>query len=599
MIKKIHYCWFGGKKLPKDVKKCIATWEKMLPDYEIIEWNEEKFDVNSVPFVKQAYDNKKWAFVSDYVRTYALYEQGGLYLDTDVKILKNVEDIIDKNLVFGYEDSGYFGTAVIATNITHNPYIKEILEYYSNIEDFNVDIIYNYANPAIITRIINKYPVELQKNGVKIFNKNVTVYPRDYFYPLSYNYSEKVYTKNTCMVHLFNGTWTDKGERRTIGLYRKFGLGLGGTLNKIIDSIFSIKSRIKNIIYGIYKFFRMKYSIYINRNKRVKNIEEQIKRLNSDYIVICDPDVREVKEKVEDNFERNIIEIRQQHTKKEAQMIAEKICDSKVKMVVFNDYSRGWDQIIKTIKSINKDITIKNVIYYGNSYFSDAFYWENNNNLLDLYFKGMIDEFGVYNKTLHEFYLSKGYKCSLLYNKIKIENKEKNPKNSSGKSAIKIGMYYTGDKTENNIYNQLAAVSMIENSKLDCIPLNYKISGIAKKMNITLSGNSMMPSNIELEKQMEKNDVNLYITLINKDSMIPIQSLEQGVPCLISRMNNVFNNKKLEKYLLVENPEDIIGIHNKILNAIENRKVVLNEYAEWKKQYSNNALEKIRNFLKD
>ena len=129
MIKKIHYCWFGGKKLPKDVKKCIATWKKMLPDYEIIEWNEEKFDVNSVPFVKQAYDNKKWAFVSDYVRTYALYEQGGLYLDTDVKILKNVEDIIDKNLVFGYEDSGYFGTAVIATNIKNNPYIKGVCRW--------------------------------------------------------------------------------------------------------------------------------------------------------------------------------------------------------------------------------------------------------------------------------------------------------------------------------------------------------------------------------------------------------------------------------------------------------------------------------------
>ena len=216
MIKKIHYCWFGGKKLPKDVKKCIATWKKMLPDYEIIEWNEEKFDVNSVPFVKQAYDNKKWAFVSDYVRTYALYEQGGLYLDTDVKILKNVEDIIDKNLVFGYEDSGYFGTAVIATNIKNNPYIKDILDFYNNIKDFNVDIIYNYANPAIITKSISKYHVKKLENGVKIFNDEVYVYPRDYFYPLSYNYSEKIYTKNTCMVHLFNGTWTDKGERRTI-----------------------------------------------------------------------------------------------------------------------------------------------------------------------------------------------------------------------------------------------------------------------------------------------------------------------------------------------------------------------------------------------
>ena len=89
MVKKIHYCWFGGKKLPKSVEDCIKTWKKFLPDYEIKQWDESNFDVNSFPFVKEAYESKKWAFVSDYVRIYALYNEGGLYLDTDVKILKN------------------------------------------------------------------------------------------------------------------------------------------------------------------------------------------------------------------------------------------------------------------------------------------------------------------------------------------------------------------------------------------------------------------------------------------------------------------------------------------------------------------------------
>ena len=79
MEKKIHYCWFGGKKLPKSVEQCIKTWKEQLPDYEITEWNENNFDINVCPFVKQAYENKKWAFVSDYARIYALYNEGGIY----------------------------------------------------------------------------------------------------------------------------------------------------------------------------------------------------------------------------------------------------------------------------------------------------------------------------------------------------------------------------------------------------------------------------------------------------------------------------------------------------------------------------------------
>lgn len=175
MNKIIHYCWFGGKKLPREVKKCIKTWEKMLPDYEIKEWNENNFDINCCPFVKEAYENKKWAFVSDYARIYALYNEGGLYLDTDMKIIKNVSEFLDKDMFMGYEDSGYIGTAVIGVKEKKNKYIKEILDFYNNLEHFYLQSINNYTNPIIITKILNKYNYEIDEKGIKIYDEHIYI----------------------------------------------------------------------------------------------------------------------------------------------------------------------------------------------------------------------------------------------------------------------------------------------------------------------------------------------------------------------------------------------------------------------------------------
>ena len=177
--KVIHYCWFGGKKLPKSVEDCIKTWKKFLPDYEIKQWDESNFDVNSFPFVKEAYESKKWAFVSDYVRIYALYNEGGLYLDTDVKILKDPTDVLNKEVVLGYEDSGYVGTAMIYAQNPQNKYIKEILDYYGKIKHFEPEIMYNFANPVIITKILKQYESKVNEEGIRIFDDNIYVYPRD------------------------------------------------------------------------------------------------------------------------------------------------------------------------------------------------------------------------------------------------------------------------------------------------------------------------------------------------------------------------------------------------------------------------------------
>lgn len=247
----IHYCWFGGKKLPREVKKCIKTWKKNLPGYEIKEWNEQNFDINICPFVKEAYENKKWAFVSDYARLSALYQEGGIYLDTDMKIIKDISHILENEMFWGYEDSGYIGTAVIGSKDKHNKYLREIMDYYKTIEHFDIKNIYNNANPAIITKILEKYDFEINEDGVKVYDGKIAIYPREYFYPLSYNYSEKIFTKNTCMVHLFKGTWTSLGERRTAAIYRKFGLKLGKKINNFLNKIGDLKAQIVKVCKGI------------------------------------------------------------------------------------------------------------------------------------------------------------------------------------------------------------------------------------------------------------------------------------------------------------------------------------------------------------
>ena len=158
MKKYIHYCWFGGNSLPKLAKKCIESWKKYLPDYEIIEWNEKNFDINLCPFVKEAYDNKKWAFVSDYARLYALYKYGGLYLDTDVEILRDIEFLKNDEMFMGREDENFFATAVIGVKEENNKYIRKILDYYDSLSGFDPNIdVFNYANPRILTRIITEY----------------------------------------------------------------------------------------------------------------------------------------------------------------------------------------------------------------------------------------------------------------------------------------------------------------------------------------------------------------------------------------------------------------------------------------------------------
>lgn len=598
MVKKIHYCWFGGKELPKSVKQCIATWKKMLPDYEIKEWNEKNFNINECQFVKEAYENKKWAFVSDYARIYALYQEGGIYFDTDMKVLKDVSNIVDKDMFLGYEDSGYVGTAVIGVKEKENKYIKEILDYYNGLEHFNPEIMYNYANPVIITKTIKKYDSVTNEEGIKIFDNKIYVYPRDYFYPLSYNYAEKVYTKNTCMVHLFNATWTDNGEKRVIGINRKFGPTLGKTINSAIDKIFGFKNTIVQYLKRMYNFARMKYSIYVNRTKRVKRIKEELAQKDKKYIVICNPENIEENIGIKELFDNHIFELREMHTKKEAKLIAKSISELNIENVIFNSYANGWDTIMAELKMLNRKINIKILISGGTVLIAENDNsWNSWNTIIDIYNKGNIDEFVFFKKSLYEFYKKKGYNAKHIMKYAQIKDIEKYKEAKEKKDYIKIGLYEAYDTANQNPYSQLNAVSLIENCKLDCVPLNYKISMTARKYNINLSGTSGNISKEELYKKMANNDLNLYLTLMDTSKMLPLESLELGTVCLVGSNYECFDGSELEKYLVVDKVDNIIEIHDKIKYALENKEKILNIYKEWKEKYIKEAKDSLEKLI--
>lgn len=237
MEKIIHYCWFGKGKKNKKILKCIDSWKKYLPNWKIKEWNEENFDISSNKYVKQAYDLKKYAFVSDYVRMYALFNEGGLYLDTDIEIRRNFEkELFNKKMIISYELDNTVMTGLIYT-VNNNPIIKEALEYYQDkefiISNGKIDDI---PNTMFFSEIIKNKGFFL--NGKYIEKDRISIYPYDYFCAFDMKNSCYNITSNTYAIHHYDGSWQ---------------CGLNLLLSKFRRKIFGIIGRknitkIKNII---------------------------------------------------------------------------------------------------------------------------------------------------------------------------------------------------------------------------------------------------------------------------------------------------------------------------------------------------------------
>lgn len=218
MIPKIiHYCWFGRGKKNEIIIKCIESWKRILPDYQIVEWNEDSFDIEMNHFVKEAYDAKKWAFITDYVRLYALNKFGGIYLDSDVEVLRPLDRFLDHRAFSGFEDNNLIPTGIMASEKEH-PWILKLLMYYDNrhfIKDNGqLDM---RPNTKIISEISEKYfGYESEKanaNDYLVLKDDLHIYPWYFFCPKSHLDGRVNLKDDSYTIHHFNGSWLTKKQK--------------------------------------------------------------------------------------------------------------------------------------------------------------------------------------------------------------------------------------------------------------------------------------------------------------------------------------------------------------------------------------------------
>ena len=208
--KVIHYCWFGRNPLPDYAKKYIATWKQYFPGYQIKEWNEDNFDVNMIPYISEAYKAKKFAFVSDYARFWILYHYGGIYFDTDVEVIKNMDDIIEKGPFMGIENlatEGKFQTVNAGLGLA----AEKGMDFYKRVLDNYAGYHFIMPDGSLNLRTVVQYvTVELVKSGLKRSNEiqkcaGMYIYPKDYFNPKGGDVMR--ITKNTRTIHQFSSSW--------------------------------------------------------------------------------------------------------------------------------------------------------------------------------------------------------------------------------------------------------------------------------------------------------------------------------------------------------------------------------------------------------
>ncbi|MBQ7300538.1 MAG: glycosyl transferase [Clostridia bacterium] len=253
--KTIHYCWFGGNPKPKLAEKCIKSWKKYCPDYEIIEWNEDNFDISSCPlYVRQAYELKKWPFVTDYVRLKVVYDHGGIYMDTDVELKKSLDSLLEYQAYFGFEKGKYIATGLgFGAEAGANILVDLMKDYYDIsfiLSDGSID---RTPCPKRNTQTFQKWGLKLDDNR-QILREEILILPTIYLCPIDYETRLMRYSMKTISIHWFAAAWQTEQEKEWWKIKQKRNRKW-----KMNDTIIHLPNRLVCKLLGVEKYEKVKH----------------------------------------------------------------------------------------------------------------------------------------------------------------------------------------------------------------------------------------------------------------------------------------------------------------------------------------------------
>ena len=320
--------------------------------------------------------------------------------------------------------------------------------------------------------------------------------------------------------------------------------------------------------------------------------------VNAEYIALYNPTWLGVANSTKGLFS-NAVPLEQVLGRRKIAKISKAILKANIKTIIFSQIVDGWTDILRYIKKKNPNLKIK-VIWHANNFEVISDYtWDLNKKVLKLYDDKFIDEFAFVKKNMVEFYNKAGYKAVYLTNNVHINETINKTEETSDSNYLKIGIYNANSRELKNIYNQLAAIRLLKGAKVDIVPANADIIKFANIMKLEFTHLMDYIDTKDLLRRLKSNDINIYITFTECSPMVPLESFEIGVPCLIGNNNDYFQNSELRKYVVVDREDDPVYIKEKIINCIENKDKILEMYKDWKKQYDKDCEEYVKAFIKD
>lgn len=597
MKKYIHYCWFGGKSLPKLAKKCIKSWKKYLPDYEIIEWNEKNVDLQECPFIKEAYESEMWAFVADYVRTKALNDMGGIYFDTDMEVIKNIDFLFENDTFLGVEDSGKIAVGVWYEKKAKSYLSTKLLKFYRSCDGFDSQNAYAYSIPKIITDLVVDDNFVIGSKKIQKLSHNIVIYPREYFYPYSYDRQDNVFTNNTCMIHYYDASWIPKAEQRENKIFRLLGKENGQRfINISREAKRNVKRLGKLVLFPlVIKRSKEKKLKYFEENKKI--LDDNLKKIKKNQVLVFYRNgwlgtSYATKEMFEDAvginalFDNDVINY-----------YADEILKKQPRLIIFSAFDLSWSKLIEVLKEKKPKQRIKVMWHGSNAMNVEEYDWNTLRTIIEYCRYGIIESIGFVKKSMYEFYKTKNVNCEFVMNTLSIDKNEYKLLENNDKN-VKIGVYASGDRWVKNFYNQLSAASMIKNHLIDCVPRTTKTIEFASLIGANVIGESKPIPRDELLKRIADNDINIYVTFVECAPLLPLESMELGVPCITANNHHYWEGTELEKYLVVNAPDNIIEIKNKIELVLKNKEEIMKLYVKWKKGYDNKAKKNLEKFVK-
>ncbi|MDO4283023.1 MAG: hypothetical protein Q4D02_05230 [Clostridia bacterium] len=342
------------------------------------------------------------------------------------------------------------------------------------------------------------------------------------------------------------------------------------------------------------------FTIFKYPKKDVKRVCEEIEKYKkSSYIVFYNPECVGITNATQEIL-KNTISLNELFNEKAIEDISQAIVENNIKQVIFATQAHGYKTLSEKIKEKNQNMIIKFMWHGSHSLFVNRDEEHFLESILDLEKRGIVTSIGFLKESMAKFYSLKGYRSCFVMNTVNSIKSKKMRKGKNDKS-IRVGIYSSGDRWEKNTYNQLSACSIVSPDLIvDSVPATPLFKSYCKLMNIKCSEESNTGSVLreELIERMSKNTVNLYVTFTECAPMVPLESLESGVPCIVGDNNHYFTDTELEKYLVVKSEDSIDEIAEKMKLCIEHRDEILKLYKEWKKEYDVKSKKSVEEFLK-